>query len=229
MQKIRQFLNTHKHAYAALIFIPLYTNYFVLSHLREPVWVVHSPVDDIIPFTPPFIIFYCLWFFYISLPLIFLIVKSGPDFLRAVMFLSIGMVICHLVYLFFPNEITFRAAAEEEIAGQSGFFAGLVKFIYMTDLPRNVFPSTHCYESIVIHITLCHSETGRKYKWMYPISLFISVMICLSTMFIKQHSFYDVISGVALAFVILPIVYIPKWKFLQKKDEPELPTEEPAR
>lgn len=212
-----------------LVFAPLYTNYFILSNLREPVLTVHSAIDDIIPFAPQFIYFYFAWYLYISIPLIWMAVSSRTDLYRMVFFLVIGMVVCHAFYIIIPSQIDFRGAAEEAIADKSGLTALMVRFIYMTDLPHNVFPSMHCFESIAIHITLCHSETGRKYKWMYPISLFISVMICLSTMFIKQHSFYDVISGVALAFVILPIVYIPKWKFLQKKDEPELPTEEPAR
>lgn len=219
MKKTAEFFREHKHIYAVLIFIPLYASYFFISKLREPVWQVHSAVDDAVPFVPAFIIFYFLWYLYISLPLIWLAVKSRTDFLRMVFFLAVGMVACHVVFIFFPSEITFRTAAEQEIAGKSGLIPLMCRFIYSTDLPRNVYPSMHCFESVAIHIALCHSETGRKYRWMYPISLFVAVMICLSTMFIKQHSFYDVLGGICLAFLIAAFVYIPKWKFLREKPQ----------
>ncbi len=219
MSKIKEFLRTHKYAYAILVFIPLYACYFALCRIREPVWTVHSPVDDLIPFVPAFIYFYFLWYLFISIPLIWLAYKSRTDFLRLTLYLVIGMIVCHAFFLILPSTIDFRVQAEAEIAGKPGLTAFLCRFIYASDLPRNVFPSMHCFESVAIHIVLCHGEAGRKYRrFLYPVSLFCAVMICVSTVFIKQHSFYDVIGGVALAFILLPVVYIPKWKFLQNKD-----------
>ena len=43
------------------------------------------------------------------------------------------------------------------------------------------------------------------------LSLILSVLICLSTMFLKQHSVIDVICGILLATVLYFVVF--KWWF----------------
>ena len=222
IKKATEYIKGHNHVLAILVFIPVYVFYFIICRLRDPIWVVHSPVDDMIPFLPWFVFFYYLWYLYISLPLLWLAAHSRVDMFRMIFYLLIGTAVCHTVFLIAPSEIDFRAVHEAEMAERGGVLGFLFGIIYGADLPRNVFPSMHCFESVAIHIALCHSETGRKHrKWLYPLSLFSAVMICLSTVFVKQHSFYDLISGVALAFIILPVVYIPKWKFLQKRPDEE--------
>lgn len=43
------------------------------------------------------------------------------------------------------------------------------------------------------------------------ISLVLTVLICLSTMFLKQHSVIDVFAGIVLAFMLYYVVF--KWWF----------------
>ena len=223
---IKNFFSKYRHAFVLFCFVPLYVWYFFVSRLTTPIWTVHCPLDDAIPFIPWFVIFYYVWYLYVSLPLIWFVFTSRTDFLRMAMFLFLSMGTCHVLFIALPTMIDFRPDISQVQGG--GFVNFLLRFIYWSDPPRNVFPSLHCIESVAIHVTMCHSETGRKHKWMWPISFVVVVLICLSTVFIKQHSVLDVISGVGIALPVGLIVYLPKWKFLQPSKSPVAGLRSPA-
>lgn len=204
----------YKHGLVLIAFVALYGLYFLSNNVGTPVWTVHCALDDRIPFVDWFIVFYFLWYLYISVPLVWLMIRSKNDFLRMSVLLLCGMVLCNIFFFICPTALDIRAEAEREVANKSGLIPLMCRFIYASDNARNVFPSLHCFESVAIHITLCHSETGRKHRaWLYPISLFTCVAICLSTVFIKQHSVLDAAAGIALALPLTAAVYISRWKF----------------
>ena len=76
---------------------------------------------------------------------------------------------------------------------------------YKYDTPTNVFPSMHVYNAIGGAFSISYSKRFSK-GWKIN-SHVIAVSIVLSTMFIKQHSVTDVVSGIALALVMYYIVY----------------------
>ncbi len=68
--------------------------------------------------------------------------------------------------------------------------------IYAFDTPTGVFPSLHVGYSMGIAFTACRDpHLSRIKKWL--IVLWV-ILISLSTMFIKQHSILDVVSGAIL-------------------------------
>ena len=221
---IRTFFSRYRHMLWLLLYIPQATLFFVTQRV-EPVWTVHSKLDDLVPFCKYFVVFYVIWYAYVFFSLVWLGFKDRTDFLRAVFFCLLGVYLSQIFMLICPTEIDFRGDAY--VAEGSDFFSFLVRLIYSNDNPRNVFPSLHCFEAVAIHIVVNHSETGKKIRWYYPISLFTAVMICLSTVFIKQHSVLDLFSGVALALVLIPVVYRIPWKFLQRREE-GVPAPDPA-
>ena len=82
--------------------------------------------------------------------------------------------------------------------------------IYAADKPTNVCPSLHCYEALTIHIGMVQSGLFKKGKRLFQtVSVLTLALICLSTVFIKQHSVVDVAAGLLLAAPMYVLVY--KW------------------
>jgi len=56
-------------------------------------------------------------------------------------------------------------------------------------------------------LSLMKSKHIPKGHWVTMISLSVMLLICSSTVFLKQHSILDVIAGTALAIVLYQIIY----------------------
>ena len=102
--------------------------------------------------------------------------------------IAVGMSICLLICWLFPNGTDFRP----HIDANKNWASFLVSKIYLVDTNTNVFPSIHVYNSIATHIAIRKSEHLAKYKLLSILSLILTVSICLSTVFLKQHSIIDV-------------------------------------
>jgi len=97
---------------------------------------------------------------------------------------------------------------------RSNILIDLVHFLYDKDTPTNVCPSIHVFATIATHICLVKSPHMKELiprQTIKHLSLILSVLICLSTMFLKQHSVIDVICGILLATVLYFVVF--KWWF----------------
>ena len=83
-----------------------------------------------------------------------------------------------------------------------------VRTIYLADPPINVCPSIHCFNSIGVNIAIRRSELGRRHKAVRWGSEVLMVLICMSTVFIKQHSIADVFAAILLAVPFLSLIHI---------------------
>ncbi|MFR4319236.1 MAG: phosphatase PAP2 family protein [Eubacterium sp.] len=86
--------------------------------------------------------------------------------------------------------------------------------------PTNVCPSIHVFATISAHLCLVkspHMQKLQSRKRMKVFSLIISVLICLSTVFLKQHSVIDIVASALLAFILY---FVIKWWF-RKVNFPE--------
>ena len=136
-----------------------------------------------------FVIPYFLFFVVLILPFI-LTLKNKKKFLAtSTSFLSVS-VICSLIYAFFQTTII-----RPEIIS-SNIFEKLVLFVYSIDAPLNLFPSGHVTFSVLA--TLCLLKINKKIGY---IVLPFTILIVLSTLFIKQHHIPDVIAGLVLAYI----------------------------
>lgn len=82
----------------------------------------------------------------------------------------------------------------------------MVARLWQTDTPTNLWPSIHVYNSIGAHVALCRCSLGKK-RWLRNSSLTLCVSIILSTMFLKQHSMFDVLTGLGMASAMYVLVY----------------------
>lgn len=208
MKFIRNFLSKHNHFYilGLLLFILLWFKYLELNIV--PRYITFSSLDVKIPFIKEFVIPYLLWFPYIAYGIIYTGIYSRREFYRLFLFLAAGMSVACIAYTIYPNGQDLRPQIT-----QNDIFSVLVKIVYSTDTPTNVCPSIHVINSIAVNSALWNTETFSSKKFGKLISLIFTVIICLSTVFIKQHSIVDVVWGIVAAF----LVYISLYKTHYRK------------
>lgn len=184
----------------------LFTNlcFFLLEHIiRKPDYYMRSLLDMRIPFVPVFVVPYTLWYIYIAGTLVFLFFRSRQEFSRLAIFLSGGMAIACVVYALFPNGQLLRPLWLDD-----DIFSSMVRTIYRKDTPINSLPSIHVIYSIGVHLAIAHYPSRwRHYKAVRLSSFVLMVLICLSTVFVKQHSVLDVYAGVGVSALLYGLIY----------------------
>ena len=99
-----------------------------------------------------------------------------------------------MIYYAFQTEVL------RPIIASTDFFTRLTNTIYKYDMPNNTFPS--------LHVALTSTISAFVYEKNTKVGMVLiplTILIILSTMFIKQHVFLDIIGGLMLAFVIFKI------------------------
>ena len=199
MEKIRNFIKKYRHAWV-LLYALIYMPWFVYLERRTNVhyFIIHSPIDDYIPFVEYFIVPYLLWFLFVAVAAGYFFFTDKRGFYRLAAFLITGMTFFLILCTVFPNGLNLRPA---EFA-RDNIFVDLVRYVYSTDTPTNVLPSIHVFNSIGVCIAIGHSDALKKRRSIQYVSYLLAVLIILSTMFLKQHSVTDVIAALALACII---------------------------
>lgn len=208
MKKISSILKNYKHALIPLLYFPVYMLVFTFLEKRNPenYYIVHMKIDDHIPFCEYFIVPYYLWFFYIAAVVIAFIFIDKQDFYKLCITLGTGMTLFLLISYLIPNAHELRPYTFQ----RDNMFVSLVQILYKADTPTNLFPSIHCYNSLMAHIAIANSEKLKRYTKVKNLSLLLCISIILSTMFLKQHSFFDVLTALALGMVMYLVVYKPQ-------------------
>ncbi len=187
-----------------LIYAPFYMIWFVYleHHTFAHYSVIHTAVDDLIPFTEVFVIPYYTWFLYVSVTLLFFLFSLDlEDYYKNFIFLATGMTVFLVISTLFPNMHMLRPA----VMPRDNVFTSLVQVIYSHDTSANLWPSIHVYNSIGTMIAVHRSRRFNRLGKI--ISDIIGTSIILSTMFIKQHSVYDVITAFIMAIIFYIMFY----------------------
>ena len=193
-----------KLAVPIIIYAPIYLYWFIYleKHKFAHYAVIHTVIDDYIPFLEVFIIPYYMWFLYVSLTLLFLMFSFDvEDYYKNFFFLATGMTVFLVISTLFPNMHQLRPA----VMPRDNIFTHLVQVIYSTDTPTNLWPSIHVYNSIGTMIAVHHSRRFNK-KGVIIMDV-IGTLIILSTLFVKQHSFYDVTTAFIMAIIFYLLYY----------------------
>ncbi|MEY8516277.1 phosphatase PAP2 family protein [Lachnospiraceae bacterium 29-84] len=165
--------------------------------------VIHMAVDDYIPFVELFIVPYLLWFGYVAVAIVYFFFKDVQDYYKLCIFLFVGMTVFLVVSTVYPNGHYLRPRVFE----RDNIFVDMVKALQMVDTPTNLFPSIHVYNSIGVHISVMQSQRLKEKKWIRRISFVLMLSIIAATMFLKQHSVFDVITGCVMGAVMYTLVY----------------------
>ena len=207
-QHSRLFFLIRKYRYLlGSLYALLYMNWFCyLEDTIVPgsrIHIMHCPADDLIPLLPVFIIPYLFWFVYVLGAIIYFAFRDPDEMARLGISLSCGMTVCLLICTLFPNGTDVRIPA---VPG-SGLFSELLWIIQRADTTTNVFPSIHVCNALIVNSAVWHSRDFRSSPGILSFSAVVSILICLSTVFLKQHSLIDVAGGIVLARVLDAAVY----------------------
>lgn len=202
---MKNFYLKYKHIIPLIIYGIIYMSWF--THLEKTVTkdyrLIHTFIDDYIPFCELFVIPYFLWFLYVAATVMFFFFTNKDDYYRTCTFLFTGMTVFLIISTLFPNGHHLRLTEMP----RDNIFTHMVQGLWATDTPTNLWPSIHVYNSLGAHFAIIKSSRLENKKGIRAASLVLCVSIILSTMFIKQHSVFNVITGIIMALVMYRLVY----------------------
>ena len=219
----RRFLKSKWAWFAVAYWLAHSVSYFVFALIigkipDSEVLLIHSPLDDAIPFFEWFVFPYVSWY----LLLFFMGVRSFALGKRAFLRFHLLAVPCMLVsmifFLFEPNGLPLSIRPDFDSLGRSNFATWAVKLIYLIDSPpRVVMPSMHCSVSAVIPAFYFISPEFRgRCGLKIAVSVYCAAII-LSTVFIKQHSVLDLFAGVGFGVAVALLVRIGEWIYDRRR------------
>lgn len=202
---MKKYYKKYKHIIPAIVYMAIYLVWFAYLEktVVRPSTLIHLKIDDAIPFCEYFIIPYLLWFVYVSGVIIYYFFKDKRDYYRACTFLFTGMTIFLLISTLWPNGHHLRP----HIMPRDNIFTTMVACLYQADTPTNLWPSIHVFNSLGAHISITKNAKLCKNKIVHIGSLFLCVSIILSTVFLKQHSVFDVLTAFIMAAILYLVVY----------------------
>jgi len=202
----KNLLKCYRHLLIAVIgWVIWMVIFFWTKKAIAPRYFIHCSLDDKIPFCKWFLPAYCLWYLYLFAPLMYLGLKAKDEFIRLQTCLFVGMGFCLVFYIFYPNAINFRP----EVTGND-FLSLILRHMFAVDSSNMVTPSMHVLDSVVIHIALVKSPLLGQRKPIIISSFIAMVLICVSTVMIKQHSVIDVFWGVIAALILCVPFYFAR-------------------
>ena len=205
MESSKKKMSMNRGIWMIVLYMAFYLLWFVWLEKRTLTQyiVIHMAIDDIIPFCEFFIVFYYIWFLYIIAAIAYCVFTDSETFYRSFMFIATGMTLFLLISTIFPNGHHLRPASFP----RDNVFTALTAFIYKSDTPTNIFPSIHVYNAIGAHLAIIFNKKLKNNRTIKAVSLFICIGIILSTVFLKQHSMYDVLGAIVLAIGMYPLCF----------------------
>ncbi len=201
--RFRTSMKTHAHVLLVL-YAPLYLIAFFLleRHVVTDYWVSYTPFDDKIPFLEGFVVFYGLWYPLLVGTGLYLLLRDVPAFRRYMYFIIIGFSLSLAICLVFPNGQDLRPVT----FARDNVFTRIVQALYRSDTNTNVLPSMHVVGCVAAVLAAFDTAPAHK-AWIRAGVVAAGVLICASTVFIKQHSILDFYAGAAVSVPIWFVVY----------------------
>lgn len=204
---MKTWIKEHEYCFALLYFVFYLGAFYLLERFSAPKYTIHCFLDDKIPFCEFFIVPYFSWFIVLAGALGYYMFKSKEDFQNLCFLMFVGMTFCITVYVILPNGLNLRAPIPRD-----NFFCKWVELLYRIDTPTNVCPSIHVSSTVAIYEVTKHSKLFKRKKRVVIVMAMIAWLICLSTVFLKQHSVVDVILGYLLSKILGKVTYSINWR-----------------
>lgn len=178
--------------------------YFLLYFLTEnfiPIekcHVIHSKLDDMIPFCEYFLIPYVFWYLLIVLSLLYFALYHVENFKNLSKYIMVTQAVAMAVYILYPNCQDLRPLSFE----RDNLFTRCIGLLYSLDTNTGVCPSLHVAYSLGIASTWL-KEKKAPILWKLFVVIAV-ILICMSTALIKQHSVVDILAA-------LPVGLLAEW------------------
>ena len=212
---MKKWLFSHKQVFW-VIYLPLYLALFFLVEkmITDNYWVSYMPIDDMIPFVPAFIVGYCMWYPLLFAVGFFLMFADSESFNRYMWTLVIGFTATLIFCLLFPNGQDLRPQLPED----GNIFIKIIQGIYRKDTNTNVLPSMHVIGAFAAVFAVWDSPRLHHPLWRISV-IALAILISISTLFVKQHSLLDVLTGMGVGVILYAIVYV----FIKRRQKKRIP------
>lgn len=190
------------HAKLWLTWLVYFALYFLTENLipAEKCHVMHCFLDDLIPFNEYFLIFYTGWYLLVAGSLLYYFFYDVGRFRELDLYIFVTQMAAMACYIFFPS----RQDLRPEVFPRENFFTWVMGLIYTFDTNTGVCPSLHvAYSLAIVSVMLKDTELKKATKVLVTV---FSILVCLSTAFVKQHSTLDILA--ALPVVLLGEIMI---------------------
>ena len=159
-------------------------------------YVMHCALDDAIPFCEWFLIPYLFWFVFMIGTLAYTFFCDVPAFRKMMYFIICTYTITIVIYLLFPTCQELRP----EVFPRDNALTRFIAWYYEFDTNTNVCPSIHVLGSVAAMFGLLDCRNLQKPGFKFAVCL-TTLLICASTVFMKQHSVLDVLAAVPLCLL----------------------------
>ncbi|MBQ5833195.1 MAG: phosphatase PAP2 family protein [Clostridia bacterium] len=209
--------NLHSPRYKHLFLLLYWPPYGLLFGLVESKWPsiwesitgeplvffeVACPLDSWIPFCEWFVIPYYFWFAYLVGMLLYGLLFDRQSFRDCMYFIMLTYSATIVIYLLWPNMQALRPAAFD----RENVLTWIVQKLYNFDTNTNVCPSIHVLGSVAVSLTGLRAP--RLQHWGWKVFFHTSnLLICMSTVFLKQHSILDVFAALLLCAIAYPFAF----------------------
>lgn len=182
-----------------LILIPIVdVIYFLINNSNNGARNLSTSFDIGLPFLKVFIIPYVVWYPFILLGFIYICFKSREVYFKTLITFIISLLCCYIIFYFFQT-----TTPRPELIGND-MLTSMIRVIYTMDQPFNCFPSIHVLACYLIVRGMDKAVKGiNKVK---IVAFITSILIILSTLFIKQHVIMDAISAIFLGEIIFTLI-----------------------
>jgi membrane-associated phospholipid phosphatase len=156
---------------------------------------LRTTIDTAFPFVVGWVWFYYLYF--LVVPLSLTLTKSGKEFASALTAFAFVAFSTLVIFTLFPTKM------DRPVAGNDCLSSQMLAFIQSVDEPFNCFPSQH----------VAYSWLGALIAFRFNpiVGVFFgsaAILISLSTLFVKQHWFWDLPSGIAISALAYWIFFV---------------------
>ena len=220
LSKINQ--KEYQHLWLLLFWPIYYLRYFIVEALNPTsagCYVMHCPLDDLIPLCEYFLIPYGLWMVCLLGMHFFTMIYDKETCRRYVAYLTISITISTTIFVLFPTCQNLRP----ETMPRDNLFTRILAMTYAVDTNTNVCPSEHVIGSMAILAAAINCRYFRK-PWRLTAVTVLMVIISMSTVFLKQHSILDVIAAMPVCLVAYLICFPITRKVRSSGQDPALGT-----
>jgi len=209
-----------RHVLLLLYWIAYLISFIFIERLTPAAYhhPVHMKLDDLIPFCEWFIFAYMSWhvsLVWISLYTLAYDIEEFKYFMYNLILTTAAAVV---IYIIWPNEQLLRP--DLATLGRDNILTRLCGVVYTVDTNTNVCPSLHCIGGFAVAFAAvsCPRLNTRGWKVFFYT---LAMLICASTVFMKQHSIADFFAAIPLILIGYFLFYFPRRKAIAEKAKAE--------
>lgn len=202
-------LNTPEYSYLKwLLYWPIYMFCFSILErgwIRPYYHPTYCIVDDWIPFCEWFVLPYMIWFVFVFFSIFYTALYEREVFVKTMKYVAFTYTIALIVFVVYPNCQELRP----ETFARDNVLTRFMALFYQFDTNTNVLPSVHVLGTLASLAAYLHCEKFQGIGWKIALWV-LSILICVSTVFLKQHSILDMVAAI-------PVCIVGYALFFQKK------------